>query len=145
MRYDLNNPLSVTDARLKLECLIKRKAVVELTEKKQRTLSQNAYLHVLLSYLALRTGNTLDYVKRNYYKVRCNPELFVIEKDDEVLHRKVKTLRSSTDLTKEEMSLSIDRLRNWSQLEAEIYLPTAEEGQYLRELEMQIEQAKQWL
>lgn len=145
MRYDLNNPLSVVDARLKLECLIKRKAVVELTEKKQRTLSQNAYLHVLLSYLALRTGNTLDYVKRNYYKVQCNPELFIVEKDDEVLHRKVKTLRSSTDLTKEEMSLSIDRLRKWSQLEAEIYLPTAEEGQYLRELEMQIEQAKQWL
>lgn len=145
MRYDFNNPLHITDARLKLERLIERKAVVELTEKRQRTLSQNAYLHVLLAYLALRTGNTLDYVKRNYYKIHCNPELFIVEKDDQVLHRKVKTLRSSSDLTKEQMSLSIDRLRNWSQLEAEIYLPTAEEGQFLRELEMQIEQAKQWL
>ena len=145
MRYDFNNPLHITDASLKLERLIERKAVVELTEKRQRTLSQNAYLHVLLAYLALRTGNTLDYVKRNYYKIHCNPELFIVEKDDQVLHRKVKTLRSSSDLTKEQMSLSIDRLRNWSNLEAEIYLPTAEEGQFLRELEMQIEQAKQWL
>lgn len=130
---------------MKLERLIERKAVVELTEKRQRTLSQNAYLHVLLAYLALRTGNTLDYVKRNYYKIHCNPELFIVEKYDDVLHRRVKTLRSSSDLTKEQMSLSIDRLRNWSQLEAEIYLPTAEEGQFLRELEMQIEQNKQWL
>ena len=130
---------------MKLERLIERKAVVELTEKRQRTLSQNAYLHVLLAYLALRTGNTLDYVKRNYYKIHCNPELFIIEKDDEVLHRRLKTLRSSADLTKEQMSLSIDRLRNWSQFEAEIYLPSAEEGQFLRELEMQIEQNKQWL
>ena len=145
MRYDFNNPLHITDARLKLERLIERKAVVELTEKRQRTLSQNAYLHVLLAYLAMRTGNTLDYVKRNYYKIHCNPELFIVEKDDVVLHRRVKILRSSADLTKEQMSLSIDRLRNWSQLEAEIYLPTAEEGQFLRELEMQIEQAKQWL
>ena len=145
MRYDFNNPLHITDARLKLERLIERKAVVELTEKRQRTLSQNAYLHVLLAYLAMRTGNTLDYVKRNYYKIHCNPELFIVEKDDVVLHRRVKILRSSADLTKEQMSLSIDRLRNWSQIEAEIYLPTAEEGQFLRELEMQIEQAKQWL
>jgi hypothetical protein len=119
--------------------------VVELTEKRQRTLSQNAYLHVLLAYLALRTGNTLDYVKRNYYKIHCNPELFIVEKDDGILHRKVKMLRSSADLTKEQMSLSIERLRNWSLLEAEIYLPTAEEGNYLREMEMQIEQAKEWL
>ena len=78
MLYSLSNPLDVQNARTRLELLIKRGCTVEITEKKaKRTLNQNAYLHLLLGYFASQTGNTLEWVKQQYYKKLCNPDLFV--------------------------------------------------------------------
>lgn len=145
MRYDLSNDFDTQKARMKFEAMISKKAVIEITEKRQRTLSQNNYLHVILSYLGLCTGNTLEYVKSYYYKQHCNPELFVRKVKDKLTGEQVTTLRSSSELTKEEMSLSIERFRNFSAKEADVYIPTAEEGAFLRQIEMDIEKARQFL
>lgn len=49
MIYDLNNILDKERFKRRSNDLYKKKAVVELTEKKRkRTLSQNSYLHYLL-------------------------------------------------------------------------------------------------
>lgn len=126
MTYNLSNALDAEGARTRLEALIKKGAVAELTEKRLgRTLSQNAYLHLIIGYFASQTGNTAEWVKQQYYKETCNPDLFLREKYDDLLGKRVKYLRSSTDLNTEEMSLSIDRFRNWSAAEAGIYLPDA--------------------
>ena len=145
MIYNLSNPLDVQNAKTRLELLIKRGCIVELTEKKQkRTLNQNAYLHLLLGYFASQTGNTLEWVKQQYYKKLCNPDLFIGEREDLFLGR-VKYVRSSADLRTDEMNLSIERFRNWSAAEAGIYLPEATSEAEIAALQVEVERYKTYL
>lgn len=145
MRYDGSNALHVVQARAKLEKLIKDGKVFDLTEKKpQRSLNQNSYLHVLISYFACQTGNTAEWVKREYYKKLVNPSMFIHERDDPFIG-KVKYLRSSADLTTEEMSLSIDRFRSWASESAGIYLPSPDEGRLISLMEIEIERNKEFI
>lgn len=145
MRYDLANPMQSEQARSRLALLTKRGAVVEITEKKQRSLSQNAYLHVCLGYFGLQVGEQLEIVKRQYYKIHCNPDLFIREKTDAVLHQRVRYLRTSSDLTREEMTLSIERFRNFASGEAGVYIPTADEHAFIRQMEEEVERARAFL
>lgn len=145
MIYNLSSQLDVLNARTRLEFLIKRGCIVELTEKKQkRTINQNAYLHLLLGYFASQTGNTLEWVKQQYYKKLCNPDLFIGERDDPFLGR-VRYVRSSADLRTDEMNLSIERFRNWSAAEAGIYLPDATSEGELAALQVEVERYKTYL
>ena len=113
MIYDTSNPLDKANFLLRAKKLAESGKIVELTEKKpRRTLSQNSYLHVTIAYFASQYGCTTEWAKQRYFKQLVNPELFVREKDDEFLGR-VKYLRSSADLDVSEMSLAIDRWRNW--------------------------------
>lgn len=145
MVYNLQNQLDVQNAKTRLEYLIRRGCIVELTEKKQkRTLNQNSYLHLLLGYFASQTGNTLEWVKQQYYKKKCNPDLFIGERDDLFLGR-VKYVRSSADLRTDEMNLSIERFRNWSASEAGIYLPEATSEAEIAALQIEVERYKTYL
>ncbi len=144
MLYDLTNPLDRDRFKRRCNALFTKQGIVELTEKTQRSSQSNRYLHLILSYLAAETGNTLDYVKEIFYKRAANKELFVREKDDQILG-KVEYLRSSADLSKEEMTLSIDRFRNWSSQTAGIYLPTANEQEFLASIEYEMSRYKQWI
>lgn len=144
--YDLSNPLHAENFRLRSGALLTKQCVVELTEKKpQRTTQQNRYLHVILSYFGALTGNTLDYVKRYYFKSLCNSELFYIERYDTLLKRRVVTLRSSAELTTDEMTLAIERFRNWAAQEAEIYIPSPDEHRLVQMMEIEADRAKQYL
>lgn len=146
MLYNLSNPLDVQNARTRLEMLIKKEAVVEVTEKKhKRSLQANSYLHLLLGYFASQTGNTLEWVKQQYYKRVCNPDIFVAEKYDETLKRSVKYIRSSADLTTDEMTLSIERFRNWAAAEAGVYLPEAMNQAEIAALQVEVERYKTYL
>ncbi len=145
MTYDLTNQLDVQNAKTRLELLIKRGSIVDITEKKQkRTLSQNAYLHLLLGYFASQTGNTLEWVKQQYYKKLCNPDIFIGERDDQFLGR-VRYVRSSADLRTDEMNLSIERFRNWSASEAGIYLPEPTSEAEIAAIQVEVERYKTYL
>ena len=117
---------------------------MELSERTSRSRSQNKYLHLLLGYLGIETGNDLEYVKEVFYKRTANKELFAREKDDERLGR-VEYLRSSADLSKEEFSLSIERLRDWSSKVAGIYLPSPDEDSFLESIELEISKQQRWM
>lgn len=144
MLYDLGNELSRQQFAARAAHLMEGGSIVELTEKRQRTGSQNRYLHVILGLLAIETGNTLEYVKRNYYKYVCNRELFLASKHDQMLGRDVSYLRSSRDLTKEEMSLSIDRFRTWAAQQG-YYLPSPEDEALVAQAELEVERNRRWL
>lgn len=145
MLYDLHNPLDVQNARTRLDLLIRKQVVVELTEKKpRRSIPQNAYLHLLLGYFASQTGDTLEWVKKVYYKQICNPDIYVAEKQDPYAGH-VKYLRSSADLTTEEMTTTIERFRNWSADTAGIYLPDAENEAELLAAQIAVERHKTYL
>ena len=145
MWYDGNNELQAVQARMRLEKLIKDGKVFELTEKKpKRSLSQNAYLHVLLGYFASQTGNTLEWVKKEYYKKLVNPTTFIRTKEDRFMGV-VKYRRSSADLDTAEMTATIDRFRNWSAGEAGIYLPAPDEERLLQLAQIEIERNKEFI
>lgn len=145
MILDLSNPLHIEQLRTRCEVLIKKGAIVDLTEKKAvRTLSQNKYLHLLLGFLALEMGCTREWVKEKYYKLHVNRDIFLRETEDEHMG-KVKFLRSTADLTTEEMSVSIDRLRNWASEEAGTYLPSADEHNLVKLMEAEVQLHKQYI
>ena len=52
----------------------------ELKEKKpKRSISQNNYLHLILSWYALGYGETLEYVKQDVFKKQINAIIFKTE------------------------------------------------------------------
>lgn len=145
MIYNTSNPLDKANFMLRAKKLAESGVIVDLTEKKpRRSLPQNKYLHVILAYFGTQTGNTLEWVKQQYYKKLVNPDLFIREKEDKYLGR-IKVLRSSADLDMAEMSLSIDRFRNWSAHEAGVYIPAADEAILIQQMEIEIERSKEFL
>ena len=145
MIYNTSNPLDKANFLLRAKKLAESGKVIELTEKKpRRSLPQNKYLHVLLAYFGTQTGNTLEWVKQQYYKKLVNPDLFIREKEDRYLG-KIKVLRSSADLDTSEFSLSIERFRNWASQEAGIYLPSADEYIIIQQMEIEIERNKDYI
>jgi len=145
MIYNTSNPLDKANFLLRTKKLAESGKIVELTEKKpRRSLPQNKYLHVILAYFGTQTGNTLEWVKQQYYKKLVNPDLFIREKEDKYLG-KIKVLRSSADLDTAEMSLSIERFRNWAAQEAGIYIPSADEAILIQQMEIEIERSKEFL
>jgi hypothetical protein len=145
MIYNLSSPLDKANFLLRAKKLAESGKIIELTEKKpRRSLPQNKYLHVILAYFGTQTGNTLEWVKQQYYKKLVNPDLFIREKEDKYLGR-IKVLRSSADLDTAEMSLSIERFRNWAAQEAGIYIPSADEAIFIQQMEIEIERNKEFL
>ena len=145
MIYNLSNPLDKANFLLRVKKLAESGVIVDLTEKKpRRSLPQNKYLHVILAYFGTQTGNTLEWVKQQYYKKLVNPDIFIREKNDKYLGR-IKVLRSSADLDTSEMSLSIDRFRIWSAQEAGLYIPSPDESILIQQMEIEIERNKEFL
>ena len=145
MIYNLSSPLDKANFMLRAKKLAESGVIVELTEKKpRRSLPQNKYLHVILAYFGTQTGNTLEWVKQQYYKKLVNPDLFIREKEDKYLGR-IKVLRSSADLDTSEFSLSVERFRNWAAQEAGVYIPSADEAILIQQMEIEIERNKDFL
>lgn len=145
MIYNTSNPLDKANFLLRAKKLAESGVIVDLIEKKpRRSLPQNKYLHVILAYFGTHTGNTTEWVKQQYYKKLVNPDLFIREKEDKYLG-KIKVLRSSADLDTAEMSLSIERFRNWAAQEAGIYIPSADEAILIQQMEIEIERNKEFL
>ena len=145
MIYDTSNPLDKANFLLRAKKLAESGKIIEMSEKKpRRSLPQNKYLHVILAYFGTQTGNTLEWVKQQYYKKLVNPDLFIREEEDKYLG-KIKVLRSSADLDTSEFSLSIERFRNWAAQEASIYIPSSDEAILIQQMEIEIERNKEFL
>lgn len=144
MKYDLSNDLQRGQFRLRAAKLAEKGCVVELRECRARSLRQNSYLHVALGYFAAQTGDTLEYVKQCYYKRLVNGDIFRREKDDKYLGH-IEVWRSSASLLQEEMSLSIDRFRNWAASEAGIYIPSPDDARLVQLMEIEVERYKEYL
>ena len=143
MQYDLTSDFQRKAFRSKVDNLLDRGVVVELTEKTFRSKNQNNYLHLLIGVVAMETGNTLEDTKRWYFKETCNPDLFHRQHRDN-LGNVVDTIRSSADLTKEEMSIAIDRFKRWG-AENGIYMPNPGDESLLREIAIEMGRNKAYL
>lgn len=146
MKYDMSNASHREQIQKRLATILeKEKGIVELTEvKPKRTIKQNSYLYLILGLFACEYGESIDYVKEYYFKYAANKTLFLMEKEDRILGKR-KYLRSSSDLTTEEMTLAIERFRDWSSIYAGIYLPSPEEHRLLELADIEISRNKQYL
>jgi len=143
MKYNLANDLDRQRFLARANTLAGKGVLVDLTEKTGRTTNQNAYLHLLIGVVAMETGNTLEDAKRVYFKQLCNPDIFVVRKVDK-LGNTIEAVRSSADLTKEEMTRAIDRLHRWA-YENGIYLPQPGDEALLQEIEAQLSRMQHYL
>lgn len=143
--YDLKNPYDREKFKEKCRELYAKQSYVELKRKvPQRSLAQNSYLHLLLGYFASEFGYTLEEVKFEIFKKICNKDIFERERTNK-RGRRVKYIRSSTELDKREMTIAIDRFRNYSSAKCGLYLPEANEGEALFFAQQQMEQYKEFL
>lgn len=143
MQYDLTSDFQRKAFLSKVDILLERGAVVELTEKTFRSKNQNNYLHLLIGAVAMETGNTLADVKEWYFKRLCNRDLFITTRTDKYAGQ-VEVVRSSADLTKEEMSIAIDRFKRWGSQNG-IYMPNPGDESLLREIAIEMGRNKAYL
>lgn len=143
MVYDLSSDFQRKAFLARVDNLVEKAAVVELTEKAFRTPNQNRYLHLLLGVVAMETGNTLEDAKKWYFKETCNPDLFHVQHRDK-MGNCIDHIRSTAELTKEEMSMAIDRFKRWG-AENGIYMPNPEDIHLLKEIEIEMGRMKSYL
>lgn len=144
MVYDLNIEFDRQKFRAKTEYMLKKQCFVELKEKHlQRTLSQNSYLHLALSYFGTEVGMSTEQVKYDIFKRLVNKDIFEVKRT--INGNECLLLRSSADLDKEEMSRAIDRFIMWSEQEAGIPIPPPSNVEALKEITKQIEMCQRYL
>lgn len=144
MLYNPDKEIDVQRAIVKFKHLIETKKVFELKEKfKRRSISQNSYLHLLFGWFALETGYTTEEVKQEIFKKIVNPNMFYEGEFGDLI--KIERWRSTSSLNTQEMTLCIDRFRDYSSKEAGIYLPEPKELSLLQEIEIQVKNNKQYL
>lgn len=122
--------------------LEKKTGLFEYTSKSKRSLKQNSYMHLCIGLFAMEFGLSLEYVKLHYFKVYCNPDIFV-RKHNDMLVGEVVEVRKSRDLTKEEMSLAIERFRKWSE-EQGCLLPSPEDKAALNQIAADIDKLQKY-
>ena len=125
MIFDSTNKTDLIKAKQRFDYLVSKGKIFTLSEKrKRRSISQNSYLHLILSYFAHEYGETLDYVKRYFFKNLCNKELFITEHINKKTGEVRKDWRSSADLNTKEMTTAIDNFIMYANKEAGIFLPS---------------------
>ena len=145
MIYNLNNEYEAPKFKEKAERLLQEGAMVELKKiHPKRSLAQNSYLHLLLGFFGSEYGLSIEEVKLDIFKRTCNPELFKRAHSNKKGIR-VEFLRSTAELTTAEMTTAIERFRNWSGAVAGIYLPSANEQEFLIHCKQVIEENKEFI
>ena len=125
MIYDLTNPLHRKQFVKRANNMLKRNCTnAVLIDESKRTPNQNSYLHVLIRIMAMETGVKESYAKNVYFKQLANPDLFITDEVDPITGDKIMSLRSSSELTLEEMCRAINNFRHWAE-DNGYYLPEA--------------------
>lgn len=145
MIYNLTNEYEVPKFKEKVAKLLSEGATVELKKVyPKRSLAQNNYLHLLLGYFGSEYGLSIEEVKLDIFKRTCNPDLFKRTHSNKKGLR-VEFLRSTAELSSAEMTTAIERFRNWSSAVAGIYLPSANEQEFLTHVKQVIEENKEYI
>lgn len=136
MKLNLSLPLDAQRFTARCNALLKKGAYVELTDKSARTKRQNSYEHLLCGIVAMEMGETLQYVKENYFKRLVNADIFVYRKEDPYLGE-VSDTYSTRDIPKEKTSVAIDRFKRWM-AEQGIYAPSPLDEARLMDVEIEM-------
>lgn len=138
MIFNFKNEADRYKAKEYLNRLLSLEKTVEVKEvRKTRSLSQNRYLHLILAWFAYQTGYTLEETKQYIFKKNVNPGIFYLENFNGKFGE-VERWRSTRDLNTKEMTTAIDKFRDYSALEAGIYLPEPKDLSLIQNLEFEL-------
>jgi hypothetical protein len=144
MIYDPKIELDCKKAIEKLKHFIAKGQKFELKAKfPKRSISQNSYLHLIIDGFAIETGYTHEEVKQDIFKKMVNAEIFYIgETSGPIQEVVIERWKSTASLTTQEMTLAIDRFRNFASKELGIYLPEPKDLSILEQLEQEVKKHK---
>lgn len=118
MLLDLSNILDRKKAKVYFDKLLLQNKKIELkVVQPNRSISQNSYLHVVISLYAINFGYTLNEAKTDLKRL-C--EFMVYEKNG------TKYLKETSKMNSKELSEFLNWIRNYASLNG-LYIPTAEE------------------
>lgn len=118
--------------------------IVELAEKKpKRTLSQNNFLWLCLSYWGCQTGYTKEEAETIYKNV--NRELYYTHKV--IAGVEIEYIRHTYELDTAEMTASIEKWRNWAAMNdaCPVYIPSPEDYQLIQQMEVEISKNNEFI
>ena len=140
MIYNLKTPSGITQFKQKVDFLLDsakkaKTSYIQLEKIRQlRSSSQNSYLHLILGLYALEAGFRMREIKEDLWKRDICRDIFIVEKNG------IMVCRSSADLNTKEMTICIERLRNYASDNGVCYLPAPNETEQLRSLEQHLQQ-----
>ena len=120
-----------------------KKGLLSIKKWANRTLSQNAYLHLILCYFAATYGYSMFHTKVELFKKLVNPDYLTKERvthDGEVFL----DVLSTKDLDKATFALCTERFLNWS-AKGGLRLPEPSDLIYLDEIKGVVKEYKQYL
>ena len=79
------------------EAVLSKKEVEFTVKKKPQDRSQKKYAHALFNIVAMETGYTREYVKKELFKIRYNPDIFIYDRTNPKTGEITQDLRSSED------------------------------------------------
>jgi len=144
--FNGQKPIDQQRAIQRLQFLIKNEKVFEIIEKRRtRSISQNSFLHLILSVYALEMGETLKYTKEEIFKKEINKDVFLCErvniKTGEIRH----DWRSTSTLNTKEMTTCIDRFRHHAAKDLGLYLPEPRDLSIIDEMKIEIANNQEYL
>jgi hypothetical protein len=147
MIYDFSNIVSKAKFDFRVERDKEAGNLVEyITKRPVRSNQQNRYLHgVVLPYFAIEYGETVEYIKEEYFKKIVNKELFKTTYTNTKNGEVREDWLSTKDLDTKQMSVAIDRFRDYASKEAGIYIPEANEEEFIKHCMEQISQHDRYL
>ena len=143
MIYDTSNRIQKEQAKTRFEHLLSNDKTIEVKEKrKTRSVSQNAYLHLILSAFGLEFGYTLEETKQYIFKQQVNSDIF----NDGEKHGliTIQVWRSTANLNTKELTICIDRFLDYSAKNG-YRLPEPEDLIWINEIKNNIENNKKYL
>ena len=141
MKYNTAQAYDRMKFLARAQALADKGACVDLSEMTSRSLSQNAYLHLLIGIVAMEGGVSLEYAKTEYFKRLANRTLFVRTRHDKFKGEDVEALRSTASLSKEEMTEAIDKFKTWASMQG-IILPNSQDRELAKQIEVEISRYK---
>lgn len=147
-KYYGGSEFEMTKAQKRLDHFKAKEKFFELTELTTRSLRQNAKFHAMIGQIGLEMGANLKYVKLNIVKMKWCRSIFYVEDFNKKTGESYFYVRSSKDLSIEEMAKAIKIIIEKASLELGMMFPDpddeAQNKEWVRMMQ-EVERNEQYL
>jgi hypothetical protein len=146
MIYQLDNELDYNRLKEKIKYFVEKQKTIEVKEVRAvRSLSQNSYFYLIVSWFAIEYGETADYVKNEIIKKQVCKSIFKTEFVNKKTGEIREAYKSTSELDTKEFTIVIEMFRNYSSKEAGIYLPEPSDMAFINEIKREITKNNKYL